>query len=258
MIAISIKIKWLKMDLNEILPKLGTEEIMIKIGELYGERAVFTTSLSAEDMVILDLIIKNGIHLEIATIDTGRLPQETYNLMDKVKNEMGVDLKVYFPDSTEVQNMVNERGVNLFYSSTENRHLCCNIRKVHPLGEILKGKSVWITGIRSEQTEAREKSGKVEFDPMRKIWKINPILDWTRMDVWNYINENGIPYNKLYDMNYKSIGCDPCTRSVGKNEPERSGRWWWEDGIKECGIHLPASEKTSFHYTINNRGDSAD
>ena len=246
------------MDLNEILSRLGPEEMLEKIGEFYGESAVFTTSLSAEDMVILDFITKNRNPVEIATIDTGRLPQETYTLMDKVKNEMGVNLKIYFPDSTEVQNMVNERGMNLFYSSTENRHLCCNIRKVHPLGEILKGKSVWITGIRSEQTEAREKAGKVEFDPIRKIWKINPIIDWTRKEVWNHIRQNEIPYNKLYDRSYKSIGCDPCTRSVGRNEPERSGRWWWEDGIKECGLHMSGSTNTSFYFSKNNNGDTSD
>jgi len=246
------------MDFYENLSKLGPEEMMAKVGETYGKRAVFTTSLSAEDMVILNFIIKQKNPMEIATIDTGRLPEETYILMDKVKNEMGVDLKVYFPNSTEVQNMVNEKGINLFYRSAENRHLCCNIRKVHPLGEMLKGKSVWITGIRSEQTEAREKSGKVEFDGERKIWKVNPILNWTREDVWNYIRQNEIPYNKLYDRNYKSIGCDPCTRPVGKNDPERSGRWWWEDGIKECGLHLSGSQTTSLYLSNNNNGGSGD
>ena len=246
------------MNLEEILSYQGPEDMLVKLGELYGYKAVFTTSLGAEDMVILDMIMKNRIPLEIATIDTGRLPSETYDLMDKVRNEMGVNLKVYFPDSAEIQRMVSEKGINLFYRSPENRHLCCNLRKVQPLGKILKEKSAWITGIRSEQTEARHNSRKVEYDAEREIWKINPLLDWTRENVWNYIRQNRVPYNKLFDRNYKSIGCDPCTRAVGKNEPERSGRWWWENSIKECGLHIPASGNISFRLSKDNMGDAGD
>lgn len=246
------------MKLDAILSDQEPTAMLVKVGELYRKKAVFTTSLGAEDMVILDMIIKNKIKVEIATIDTGRLPEETYKLMDMVRNEMGVDLKVYFPNSSDVQEMVNEKGVNLFYRSTENRHLCCNIRKVRPLGEILREKSAWITGIRSEQTEARRKSGKVEYDSDRRLWKINPLLDWKSKDVWNYIIQNRVPYNKLFDMNYKSIGCDPCTRAVGRNEPERSGRWWWENGIKECGLHTNASKNTFFQLGKNNRSDAGD
>jgi phosphoadenosine phosphosulfate reductase len=245
------------MNPDTILSDLEPAEMLAKTGELYGSNAVFTTSLGAEDMVILDLIMKSRTNIEIATIDTGRLPKETYDLIENVRNEMGVDLRIYFPDREEVEEMVNSRGINLFYRSRENRHLCCNVRKVNPLKKILQNKSAWITGIRGDQTSVRKLSKKCEYDSDHKVWKVNPLLDWSREEVWSYIRQNRIPYNSLFDNNYKSIGCEPCTRAVGREEDERSGRWWWEEGIKECGLHISENANAGFH-VAGRSGDSAD
>ncbi|MCL5802473.1 MAG: phosphoadenylyl-sulfate reductase [Candidatus Thermoplasmatota archaeon] len=222
-------------------------EMLVRIGKHHGKSAVFTSSLGLEDMVITDMIARNNIDVEIATIDTGRLPDETYQLMEKVRLEMGVDIKVYFPERKEVEDMINSRGINLFYHSIDNRHFCCNVRKVNPLKNILRNRSVWITGIRGEQTVARKNSRKVEFVRDHNVLKVNPLLDWTRDEIWSYVKIHRVPYNILFDKNYKSIGCQPCTRAVGKDEDERSGRWWWEDGIKECGLHLTGEVSTGLN-----------
>ena len=224
---------------NEGMGKIAqTEEVLEKIRREYGEKAVFTSSFGAEDMVITHLISKLDLDIEIATIDTGRLHQATYDFIDRAVKFYGLELKSYFPETSEVEDMVNKSGYNLFYYSQENRKNCCNIRKVHPLEKLLMGKKAWITGLRSEQNKFRQTLGMMEKDTSRGILKVNPLIYWTSSDVWDFIKQNGIPYNSLHDKGYPSIGCEPCTRAIMPGEDERAGRWWWESGLKECGLHL--------------------
>ncbi len=238
------------LDLQDLNPV----EMLIKIGKHYGKSAVFTSSLGLEDMVITDMIARNNIDVEIATIDTGRLPDETYQLMETVRSEMGIDLKIYFPEREEIEDMINSRGINLFYHSVDNRHFCCNVRKVKPLKNILRNRSLWVTGIRAEQTVARKNARKVEYVKDHNVWKVNPLLDWSRDEIWSYVSVHKVPYNILFNQNYKSIGCQPCTRAVGKDDDERSGRWWWEDGVKECGLHLTEGVNTDLNLGKNSGG----
>lgn len=223
------------------LEGLTTGEMLQWAWSTYGTDAVFTSSFGPEDMVITDMMAKGRIGVKIATIDTGRLPQETYELMDRAVERYGIDVDKYFPDYEKVEEMVNEKGVNLFYRSIENRKLCCNIRKVQPLNRILEGKKAWITGLRADQTSLRKNANIAEIDSARGIVKINPLLHWTSDDVWNYLRENSVPYNALHDQGYPSIGCQPCTRAIKPGEDERAGRWWWESDVKECGLHTSES-----------------
>lgn len=219
----------------------ATEETLVKVSKDYGADAVFTSSFGAEDMVIAHMISSLGLDIRIATIDTGRLPQRTYDLMDETIRLYGLSLETYFPENRDVEKMVSEKGLNLFYHSRENRKLCCAIRKVEPLGRILADRKAWVTGIRSSQSNFRQGMKKVEKDESRNIVKINPLIDWDSDDVWNYIRKNNVPYNKLHDRGYPSIGCEPCTRAIKPGEDERAGRWWWETDAKECGLHVPGS-----------------
>jgi phosphoadenosine phosphosulfate reductase len=200
---------------------------------------VFSTSLSIEDQVITDLLIKLQSDVQIFTIDTGRLPQHTYNLIEKTNKKYGIKIKVYFPDYHDIEKTVSFKGPNFFYKFVDNRKLCCYIRKVKPLKRALKQADLWITGLRKEQSVTRSDIKKFEWHQQFNLIKINPIYDWTTEQVWHYIKTNKIPYNKLYDKGYLSIGCEPCSRSVKPGEPERSGRWWWESQEhKECGLHV--------------------
>ncbi len=200
------------------------------------------SSFGAEDVVLIDIISKldknNNIH--IFTLDTGRLNQETYTLMDEIKDRYSRTIDVYFPNFQEVEDMVTEKGFNLMYKSIENRKLCCEIRKVKPLSRALEKFDAWITGLRREQASTRSNIKKIEIDSSHNnIVKINPISDWTNEMVWDYIHKNDVPYNKLHDSGYPSIGCEPCTRSIRPDEDPRAGRWWWEESLhKECGIHF--------------------
>ena len=204
----------------------------------------FANSLGAEDMVLTDLIAKNfmdknGPDIAMFSLDTGRLPQETYDLMQAVRERYSVPLQIYFPDSAQVENFVAQNGVNGFYDSVENRKECCRIRKVQPLKRALAGKKAWITGKRRDQAVTRGSLEVSSFDADHGLQKFNPLLDWTNAEVWEYIKQNDVPYNKLHDRFYPSIGCAPCTRSVTPGEDIRSGRWWWENPEnKECGLHV--------------------
>src|SRR6266508_5336966 len=206
----------------------------------YGLNIGLASSFGAEDVVIIDMMANiNKKKTRIFTLDTGRLNQETYDLMDTIRKKYDVHLDVYFPDNEEVEEMVSTKGMNLMYESVENRKLCCNIRKVEPLKRALKQFDCWITGLRREQTVTRNKIMKIEVDILNNnIIKLNPLADWTNDEVWEYIHENKIPYNELHDRGYISIGCEPCTRAVKKGEDPRAGRWWWEiNSHKECGLH---------------------
>jgi phosphoadenosine phosphosulfate reductase len=211
------------------------------LGEIAADwsPATFANSLGAEDMVLTDLIAKSGLPIEIFSLDTGRLPLETYDLMAAVQQHYGIKLKVYFPQAENVENFVRTNGINAFYESIELRKACCFARKVEPLRRALSGKKAWITGLRAQQAATRTGLPTREFDDGNGLEKFNPLADWTEKEVWTYIKQNGVPYNALHDKFYPSIGCAPCTRAVALGEDVRSGRWWWENPeSKECGLHV--------------------
>ena len=201
--------------------------------------ATFSTSFGAEDMVVLDLIHRHALPISIFTLDTGRLPQETYDLMQKVEERYGRCVATYFPDAQGVQRLVAENGINGFYASVDNRKACCAVRKLEPLGRALAGKRAWVTGLRAEQSVTRADLAQREVDAERGLEKFNPLADWSEPDLWAYIRSNDVPYNALHDRSYPSIGCAPCTRAITPGEDVRAGRWWWESAEnKECGLHI--------------------
>ena len=201
--------------------------------------ATFANSLGAEDMVLTDLIAKSGLPIEIFSLDTGRLPLETYDLMAAVDQHYGLKLKVYFPQSAAVESYVRSNGINAFYQSIELRKACCFARKVEPLQRALAGKKAWITGLRAQQAATRVGLPSREYDEGNKLEKFNPLAEWSEKEVWTYIKQNNVPYNALHDKFYPSIGCAPCTRAISLGEDVRSGRWWWESPeLKECGLHV--------------------
>ncbi len=196
------------------------------------------SSFSIEDMVLTDVILSHVPQIEIFTLDTGRLPGETYDLMQHVRERYGNVVRVYTPATASLENFVNEHGPNAFYHSVELRKRCCQIRKLEPLARALAGKAGWITGLRREQSVTRQGIEAREWDELHGIYKFNPLLDWSEQDVWAYIRRFEVPYNKLHDQGYPSIGCAPCTRAVSVGEDIRAGRWWWENPeSKECGLH---------------------
>jgi phosphoadenosine phosphosulfate reductase len=204
----------------------------------------FASSLGAEDMVLTDLIDKHNLNIEVFSLDTGRLPQETYTLMQAVSERYKTPLKVYFPDPASVERYVTENGVNGFYGSVDARKACCFARKVEPLRRALKGRGAWITGLRRDQAVTRGSLEVSSFDADFGLQKFNPLLEWSNKEVWAYIRQNDVPYNKLHDQFYPSLGCSPCTRSVTPGEDIRAGRWWWENpDSKECGLHVSAVKK---------------
>ncbi len=205
---------------------------------------VIVASFQAESSVIIDMASKLRDDFRVLTLDTGRLPQATYDMIDRIRDRYGVAIDVISPDREETRQMVAANGVNLFYRSIEMRSLCCEIRKSRPLERALRGHAAWITGLRRSQAKTREQTSTVAPDPMHGgIAKIAPLAGWSKAQVWDYIRDNEVPYHSLYDSGYTSIGCEPCTRATTAGEDERAGRWWWEDNqIKECSIHWPTSQ----------------
>jgi phosphoadenosine phosphosulfate reductase len=197
------------------------------------------SSFGAEDMVLLDLIARDGLAIDIFTLDTGRLPRETHALIAKVRHRYGVQVEVFSPWPESVDAYVAENGIDGFYDGVEQRVACCNVRKVEPLRRALAGRRGWITGLRREQASSRIDVTEAEHDPVHHKWKFSPLALWTDDDVWSYLRENHVPYNALHDRGYPSIGCEPCTRAVKPGEHPRAGRWWWEQegARKECGVH---------------------
>lgn len=199
----------------------------------------FANSFGAEDMVLMDLILKNQLAIEIFSLDTGRLPIETYDLMAEAEIHYNTKLNIYFPQAKIVEFYVKNNGINAFYESVALRKSCCHMRKVEPLQRALNGKVAWITGMRATQAATRSSLPVREFDEANHLEKFNPLSDWTEQEVWAYINMYHVPYNKLHDQFYSSIGCAPCTRAIAIGENVRAGRWWWEDAdSKECGLHV--------------------
>lgn len=212
----------------------------------YAPKIALASSFGAEDVILIDMMVKiNKEKAKIFTLDTGRLNQETYDVMDAIRKKYGIQIEVYFPEQRETEEMVKIKGMNLMYESVENRKLCCEIRKVHPLNRALSNLDGWITGLRREQAITRANIYKLEIDSSHgNIVKINPLADWTNEMIWDYIHKNNVPYNKLHDSGYPSIGCEPCTRAVHSGEDPRAGRWWWENATqKECGLHWDPTKK---------------
>lgn len=239
------------MNIRDLICDFETksaEEILKWSLDTYGEKIALASSFGLEDVILIDMMVKiNKNQTKIFTLDTGRLNQETYDLIDKISKKYEIKIDTYFPDSNQVEEMVNNKGFNLMYDSIENRKLCCGIRKVNPLNRALSSLNGWITGLRREQSITRSYIEKIELDVSHddKI-KLNPLADWTEEMVWTYIKENNISYNKLHDKGYPSIGCEPCTRAVLPGDDIRSGRWWWEHpSQKECGLHLPEAKKNT-------------
>jgi len=224
--------------LNANWTGLSAEEILKNALSTFGDKISFATSLGAEDQVITYLLSKIDKSANIFTLDTGRVFPETYDLLHRTVNRYDLKIKSYYPDTNQVEEMVNEKGINLFYESIENRKLCCHVRKIVPLRRALQGMDAWITGLRREQSVTRTDLKIVEWDAGNGLIKINPLLEWTEEQVWDVIKLNNIPYNKLHDQGFPSIGCQPCTRAIEKGEDLRAGRWWWEmPDSKECGLH---------------------
>jgi phosphoadenosine phosphosulfate reductase len=223
---------------SELLVGAPAEEILSFFLKTYKGKIVQASSMGPEDQVVTHMIYSIDNETRIITLDTGRLFQETYDLIAKTNGYFNINIEVYFPDSQHVEKMVSEKGINLFYESVENRKLCCGIRKNEPLKRALRGMDVWICGLRKDQTVTRFYNKAVEWDDKHGLMKVNPLINWTEKQVWSYIHENNIPYNVLHDKGFPSIGCQPCTRAIMPGEDSRSGRWWWEsDSSKECGLH---------------------
>jgi phosphoadenosine phosphosulfate reductase len=228
-------------DLANKFEKKSATDILKWSIENFGNKIALASSFGAEDVIIIDMMVKiDKTKTKILTLDTGRLNQETYDVIDEIRKKYDISIESYFPNAEEVEDMVRRKGFNLMYESIDNRKLCCGIRKVNPLNRALETLQGWITGLRREQASTRLNIKKIEMDTTHNnILKINPIADWSEGMVWKYIKENDVPYNKLHDKGYPSIGCEPCTRAISKGENPRSGRWWWEESSqKECGLHL--------------------
>ncbi len=208
--------------------------------------AVFASSFGAEDMVLTDLIATDFPAIEVFTLDTGRLPEETQQLIAAVQDRYRIKVRAYFPDTTAVEQYTHAHGTNAFYDSVALRKECCFVRKVEPLRRALTGKAAWITGMRREQSQTRKDLQESAFDVAHGLQKFSPMLDWSNEEVWEYIRARNVPYNALHDRGYPSIGCAPCTRAVQPGEDIRAGRWWWEQPEhKECGLHTAPAQPTA-------------
>jgi phosphoadenosine phosphosulfate reductase len=229
--------------MKEIKPALAAKieavKAVLKEIEQDYSPATLASSYGAEDMVLMDLVCKYAPGIEIFTLDTGRLPKETYDLMQQLTSHYDKKVQVYAPDAADVENFVTSNGPNAFYDSVELRKQCCGIRKVEPLKRALQGKKAWLTGMRRSQSVTRAELPVSEWDEDHGLQKFSPLTDWSNGDVWAYIRAFEVPYNKLHDEGYASIGCAPCTRAITPGEDIRAGRWWWEDPEnKECGLHV--------------------
>jgi phosphoadenosine phosphosulfate reductase len=215
------------------------ERLKKACAEIAG-RIVFTTSFGIEDQLLAHEIFSRDLPIEVVTLDTGRLFPETYQVWSETEERYGKKIRAFFPDRDGVEDYIASEGINGFRGSAASRRACCFVRKVEPLGRALKGASGWITGLRADQSQERSHADFVSYEEVHGLIKLNPILDWTREKIANAVRANQVPYNPLHDRGFLSIGCAPCTRAIAPGEPERAGRWWWEqEDKKECGLHTP-------------------
>ena len=225
--------------MRQNLEQASASEILSWAVDTYQEGFAVSTSFQAEGMVIVDMVARVAKHPRVMTLDTGRLPAETYQMIETVRERYGIQVEVIYPDAGELESMVARHGPNLFYRETALRMLCCNVRKVRPLDRKLKELQAWAVGLRRSQNDSRSDVRRIDLDAAPV--KISPLADWTSEQVDEYIRQNDVPRHPLYARGYTSIGCDPCTRPVEAGESERAGRWWWEqEADKECGIHFTA------------------
>ncbi len=223
---------------NEQLQGKSPQEVIAFFLGYFKERIALSTSMGLEDQVLTHMISKIDTKTKFFTLDTGRLFPQTYDLIDLTAKKYKIKIEVFFPDAADVEKMVKEKGINLFYDSIENRKLCCHVRKIKPLLRATRNLDAWITGLRHEQAVTRKNLKLVEWDNINKLVKINPLIDWTEKQVWDYVNRYNVPVNPLHKKGFASIGCQPCTRAIEPGEDVRAGRWWWENPeTKECGLH---------------------
>jgi phosphoadenosine phosphosulfate reductase len=225
-------------DIKELIAGLSPGEVLQKLVARFPGKITFSTSLGWEDQVLTHMIHCLQLPIRIFTLDTGRMFSETYKVLNRTREKYNLSIETFFPETAQVEQLMNEKGPFSFYDSVDNRKECCRIRKVVPLRRALKGFDCWITGIRAEQSDNRLDMPNVEWDEGNQILKVHPILHWTLDEVKAYIKQNEVPYNALHDQGFVSIGCAPCTRAIREGENFRDGRWWWEDtSKKECGLH---------------------
>jgi len=237
------KLKELVNTLNDRFEQSDTLEVLEYFISHFKDKIAFASSLGAEDQVLTEMIAGIDPASRIFTLDTGRMFPESYDVIERTMARYNIRIELFFPKRRRVENMVNEKGINLFYESIENRKLCCHIRKIEPLKRALDGLDVWISGLRKSQSVTRTDIRMVEWDGNHNLIKLNPLVNWTEDQVWDYIKQKNIPYNRLHDHGFPSIGCQPCTRAVQPGEDIRSGRWWWENELnKECGLHVQDDE----------------
>jgi phosphoadenosine phosphosulfate reductase len=230
--------------IEELIKNATPDDALKAIANAFPGQVVFSTSFGYEDQLISHLIFSNDLPTEIFTLDTGRMFTETYSVWRSTLDKYRKPIKAYYPNTASVEAMVTKKGPNSFYESVENRKECCFIRKVEPLQRALKGKAVWVTGIRAEQSANRGNLQQVEWNEEHQVIKYHPLLHWTFEEVKEFVRKNNIPYNPLHDRGFVSIGCAPCTRAIKPGEDFRAGRWWWENNDKkECGLHVAAAAK---------------
>lgn len=225
---------------NAQLDPLEAGEIIAWVVSEFGDQLTFACSFGAEDLVVLDLLLQVDRQASVFLLDTGRLHQETYDVITKVRDHYDRTFTVYVPQTEALEQLLNEEGPNSFYRSRDARKACCRVRKVEPLARALVGKDAWLTGLRREQSVTRTTLPIIEIDASHGgMLKINPLAAWSEEQVWTYIWKHDLPYNNLHEQGYPSIGCAPCTRAIKPEEDIRAGRWWWEEAEhKECGLHL--------------------
>ena len=224
--------------LNQQFASLSLEEAFETLSTLGFKNIAFSTSLGQEDQVLTDVIFKNNRPIKVFTLDTGRLFEQTYDVLDKTQKKYNKSISSFAPDNNELEKLLDSKGPYSFYDSIENRKECCSIRKINPLQKALKGVDLWITGLRASQSNSRSTLSFFSYDDAFELPKFNPLVNWTLEEVENYLEQNNIPQNSLHKKGFVSIGCEPCTRAVKPGENIRSGRWWWEESKKECGLHL--------------------
>jgi len=217
----------------------SAKDILVETEKQFRNKSAFSTALNLEDQVITDLIVRNKLDIPIFTLDTGRLFDETYDLLSRTEEHYNIKIKVYFPEALDVEEYIEDHGINSFYNDIELRKKCCYLRKVKPLQKALNGKLCWICGLRKSQSVTRSNFDSIEYDEKFDVFKVSPLITWTKEQIDNYIVKYNVPVNKLNYEGYPSIGCSCCTRAISDNENIRAGRWWWESPEqKECGLHF--------------------
>ena len=233
-------LKTLAGTLNAEFPALSPLDRLKRLREAVSGRLVFTTSLGIEDQMITHLIFSNAIKIEVVTLDTGRLFPESYEVWRRTEETYGKRIHAKYPQAEALENLIEEQGIDGFYHAKEFRLNCCGVRKIEPLGRALDGAAAWVTGLRGDQSQNRLGMAFASYETQKKLIKANPLLDLSREKIAHFNDDHGVPINALHAKGFLSIGCAPCTRALQPGEPERAGRWWWEDDTKrECGLHVP-------------------